>query len=64
MERFNGIEEGRIELNFSEQDFWRTQHFIFSFNTVKSHFKALGLYNFKRGFGWAYEQGAYVRVGL
>ena len=26
---------------------------------VKSHFKALGLYNFKRGFGWAYK-----RVGL
>ena len=24
-------------------------------NTVKSHFKALGLYNFKRGFGWAYK---------
>ena len=53
--RFNEIEDGRIELNFSEQDFWRTQHFIF---------KALGLYNFKRGFGWAYKRGAYVRVGL
>ena len=25
--------------------------------TVKSHFKALGLYNFKRGFGWAYKRG-------
>ena len=35
-------------------------------NTVKSHFKALGLYNFKRGFGWAYKRGggAYIRVGL
>ena len=33
--------------------------------TVKSHFlKALGLYNFERGFGWAYKQGAYIRVGL
>ena len=28
VERFNEIEEGRIELNFGEQDFWRTQHFI------------------------------------
>ena len=26
-------------------------------NTVKSHFKALGLYIFIRGFGWAYKQG-------
>ena len=26
-------------------------------HTVKSHFKALGLYNFKRGFGWAYKRG-------
>ena len=25
--------------------------------TVKSDFKALGLYNFKRGFGWAYKWG-------
>ena len=36
-------------------------------STVKSHFKALGLYNFKRGFGWAYKRGgggAYIRVGL
>ena len=37
-------------------------------DTVKSHFKALGLYNFKRGFGWAYKRGggggAYIRVGL
>ena len=24
---------------------------------VKSHFKTLGLYNFKRGFGWAYKRG-------
>ena len=24
VERFNEIEEGRIELNFGEQDFWRT----------------------------------------
>ena len=33
VERFNGTEEGRIELKFSEQDFWRTQHFIFGLNT-------------------------------
>ena len=26
-------------------------------HTVKSHFKALGLYNLKRGFGWAYKRG-------
>ena len=57
VKRFNEIEEGRVELNFSEQDFWRTQHFIFGFNTVKSHFKVLGIYNFTRGFGWAYERG-------
>ena len=25
--------------------------------TVNSYFKALGLYNFKRGFGWAYKGG-------
>ena len=24
---------------------------------VKSHFKTLGLYNFQRGFGWAYKRG-------
>ena len=24
---------------------------------VKSHFETLGLYNFKRGFGWAYKRG-------
>ena len=29
--------------------------------TVKSHIKALGLYNFKSGFGWAYKREAYVR---
>ena len=41
-------------------------------HNVKSHFKVLGLYNFKRGFGWAYKRGggggggggAYIRVGL
>ena len=27
------------------------------FNTVKSHFKALGLYNFIKGLGWAYKRG-------
>ena len=32
---------------------------IYVLCTVKSHFKALGLYNFKRGLGWAYK-----RVGL
>ena len=37
---------------------------IVQIDTVKSHFKALGLYNFKRGFGWAYKWGAYIRVGL
>ena len=26
-------------------------------NIVKSHFKALGLYNFKSGFEWAYKRG-------
>ena len=26
-------------------------------HTIKSHFKALGLYNFIRGFGWAYNGG-------
>ena len=30
---------------------------------VKSHFKALGLYNFKRGFGWAYKGGGGVISG-
>ena len=25
-------------------------------NTVKSHFKAMGLYNFMKGFGWAYKR--------
>ena len=36
-------------------------------DTVKSHFKALGLYNFIRGLRWAYkrgEGGSYIRVGL
>ena len=33
-------------------------------HTVKSHFKALGLYNFKRGFGWAYNQGDLYPGGL
>ena len=40
--------------------------------TVKSHFKAQGLYNFKGSLGWAYKPGgggggtggAYIRVGL
>ena len=27
--------------------------------TVKSHFKALGLYNFKRGFGWGLYHGGH-----
>ena len=26
-------------------------------NNVKTHFKALGLYNFRRGFGWDYKRG-------
>ena len=29
----------------------------FYWDTVKSYFKALGLYNFIRGFGWAYKWG-------
>ena len=33
-------------------------------STVKSHFKALGLYNFKRGFGWAYKRGGGGGGGL
>ena len=28
-----------------------------SMSAVKSHFNALGLYNFIRGFGWAYKRG-------
>ena len=32
--------------------------------TVKSHFKALGLYNFKRGFGWAYKWRGLYPGGL
>ena len=47
-----------------QMKFW----FVVCLNTVKSHFKALGLYNFKRGFGRAYKRGegggAYIRVGL
>ena len=31
------------------------------FHTVKSHFKALGLYNFIRGFEWAYRRGSITR---
>ena len=33
-------------------------------NTIKSHFKALGLYNFKGGFGWAYKRGGLYPGGL
>ena len=40
-------------------------------NTVKSHVKALGLYNFIKGFVWVYKReggggggGAYIRVSL
>ena len=33
-------------------------------NTVKSHFKALGLYNFKGVLGGLINGGAYIRVGL
>ena len=33
-------------------------------DAVKSHFKALGLYNFKRGFGWAYKRGGLYPGGL
>ena len=31
--------------------------------TVKSHVKALSLYNFIRGFGWAYKRGSLYRGG-
>ena len=31
--------------------------------TVKSHVKALGLYNFINGFGWAYKRAAHIRGG-
>ena len=31
--------------------------------TVKSHFKALGLYNFKKGFGWSYKPGGELISG-
>ena len=37
--------------------FKNEKHFGFSCYSVKSHFKALGLYNFIRGFGWAYKWG-------
>ena len=33
-------------------------------DAVKSHFKALGLYNFIRGFGWAYKRGGLYPGGL
>ena len=33
-------------------------------HTVKSHFKALGLYNFKRAFEWAYKRGGGGGGGL
>ena len=40
------------------------KYFVFFSYTVKSHFKALGLYNFKRGFCWPINGGAYIRGGL
>ena len=48
-----------------------TEHMALNFNeymflngyTVKSHFKALGLYNFIRGFGWAYKRGGGLYPG-
>jgi len=33
------------------------------YDIVKSHVKALGLYNFIRGFWWAYKLGAYIQEG-
>ena len=33
-------------------------------DTVKSHFKALGLYNFIRGVGWAFKWGGLYLGGL
>ena len=43
-----------------------TAYGVSNMDTVKSHFKAMGLYNFRRGFGWAYKRGggAYIRLGL
>ena len=32
-------------------------------NTVKSHIKALGLYNFIRDFGWANKRGGLISGG-
>ena len=32
-------------------------------NTIKSHIKALGLYNFIRGVGWAYKRGGLILGG-
>ena len=31
--------------------------------TVKCHFKALGLYKIKRGFGWVYKRGGGLYPG-
>ena len=43
-----------------------THTHIFKKHTVKSHFKALGLYNFRRGFEWANkrEMGSLYAGGL
>ena len=42
-----------------------TAYGVSNMDTVKSHFKAMGLYNFRRGFGWAYKRGGSLYpVGL
>ena len=43
-----------------ERDAWHW----YIINTVKSHFKALGLSNFIRGFWWAYKWGGLYLGGL
>ena len=53
--KISGIKSG---IFLKQTNFWRF------YTTVKSHFKALGLYNFKRGFGWAYKRGGLYPGGL
>ena len=43
---------------------FRTTFVLANQNTIKSQFKALGLYNFKRDFGWAYKRGGGGGGGL
>lgn len=53
-----------VELTCNERKLKKTLPRSLSRHTVKPHVKALGLYNFIRGFGWAYKLGrggAYIR---